>query len=267
MKRIVVFLVAAAMVCGVVSSAFSAEILTCWFPPDWKSKTENAKSIAKALGDESGVIVRPKIARDYPEILNAFASAQPNLLYVGSFVQAIIKAKNLGTPLVQAVNGKQFYSGILVYPKGQKPQDILKQYPAQIAFAGAASSGESSAKAATGGKASVKVASHAEASQAVESGKAKAAVVKNWWWESNKPSYPGLDSYEIPEISLAKNPDNVLTASKAVSVETMGKITKAAIAHKEVFGASEMVPFNSSMLDFSLELMRKGGIDPLSYNW
>ena len=49
MKKIVVFLLAATMACGVVSSAFAAEILNCWFPPDWKAKTENAKSIAKAL--------------------------------------------------------------------------------------------------------------------------------------------------------------------------------------------------------------------------
>jgi len=28
-----------------------------------------------------------------------------------------------------------------------------------------------------------------------------------------------------------------------------------------------MVPFDSSKLDFSLELMRKGNIDPLNYNW
>ena len=29
-------------------------------------------------------------------------------------------------------------------------------------------------------------------------GKAKAAVVKNWWWEGNKDDFPGLDVYEIP---------------------------------------------------------------------
>jgi ABC transporter, phosphonate, periplasmic substrate-binding protein len=266
MKKIVVFLLAATMVFGLVSNAFSVEILTCWFPPDWQAKTENAKIIAKALG-ESGVIVRPRIARDYPEILAAFASPKPNLVYVGSFVQAVIRARDLGTPLVQAVNGKQFYSGILVYPKGENPQEILKQFPAQIAYAAAASSGESSAKAVTGGKAALRVGSHAEACRAIEAGKAKAACVKNWWWEANKPSYPGLDSYEIPGISLTRNPDNVLTASKAVSPATMAKLSKAAMAHKEVFGASEMVPFDSSKLDFSLELMRKGNIDPLNYNW
>jgi ABC transporter, phosphonate, periplasmic substrate-binding protein len=266
MKKSLVFLLAATMFCGMVSTAFSSEILTCWFPPDWKAKTENAKSIAKALGD-SGVIVRPRIAKDYPEILEAFASPKPNLVYVGSFVQAVIKARGLGTPLVQAVNGKQFYAGILVYPKGQKPEAILKQYPVQIAYAAAASSGESAAKAATGGKAAIKVASHAEACRAIEAGKAKAAFVKNWWWEANKPSYPGLDSYELPGISVIKNPDNVLTASKAVSAETMAKITKAAMAHKEVFAATGMTTFDSSNLEFSLELMRKGNIDPLNYKW
>lgn len=267
MKRIVLFLVAATMVFSLSGTAFAVEILTCWFPPSWKAKTENAKIISKALAEESGVIIRPKIAKDYPEILTAFASEKPSLVYVGSFVQAIIRARELGTPLAQATNGKELYSGVLVYPKGKNPQEILKQFPEQIAFAAAASSGESCAKAATGGKAAVKVANHGAASEAVEEGRAKAAVVKNWWWDGNKPNYPALDSYEIPGISIVKNPDNVLTASKAVSAETMAKITKAAIASKDAFGASAMVPFDKSKLDFSLELMRKGNIDPLNYTW
>lgn len=267
MKKLFVLLVAATMVLGVTSAALSAEIVTCWFPPDWNAKAEKAQSITKALAEESGVIIRTKIARDYPEILNAFSSSKPNLVYVGSFAQAIIKARNLGTPLVQSIDGKELYSGILVYPKGQDPQKILQQHPEKIAFAAAASSGESSAKAATGGKSALKMGSHEAASQAVESGEAKAAVVKNWWWESSKVNHPGLESYEIPGISLNGNPDNVLAASNAVSEETRTRITKAALVRKEVFGANKMVPFDPSRLDFSLTLMRKGNIDPLSYNW
>ena len=98
-------------------------------------------------------------------------------------------------------------------------------------------------------------------------GKAKAAVVKNWWWESNKDKFPGLAVYEIPGISLQKNPDNVLTASKAISNKLQAKITAAAIASHMVFGGKDMVKFDPATLDFSLELMKKGNIDPVAYTW
>jgi hypothetical protein len=68
-------------------------------------------------------------------------------------------------------------------------------------------------------------------------------------------------------VSVNGNPDNVLTASNSVSEETRSKITKAALMRKDVFGADKMVDFDSSLLDFSLSLMRKGNIDPMNYAW
>lgn len=267
MKRLIVAMVAALTVLAAPGGALAVEIVTCWFPPSWNAKAERAQAITKALAEESGVIIRTRIAQDYPEILGAFSSDQPSLVYVGSFVQAVIKARGLGHPLVQSINGKELYSGILVHPAGQDPRRILEEHPEQIAFAAAASSGESCAKAATAGRAAVKVASHEAACRAVGSGEAKAAVVKNWWWESSRVSYPALESYEIPGVSGKGNPDNVLTASKAVSEDTRTRIAKAALLRQEVFGAHKMVPFQPSQLEFSLSLMRKGNIDPLTYTW
>ncbi len=266
-RTLVLLVVGTMLAFASAATVFAADPLTCWFPPGWKAKADDARSIVKALSEESGVAIRPRIARSYPEILQAFASEQPNLVYVGSFVQAIIKARDLGTPLVQNVNGKELYSGILVYPKGQDPAGILKDSPEQIAFALGASSGESSAKAATGGKASIGVPNHGAACAAVEAGKAKAAVVKNWWWAANQDKFASLASYEIPGVSEAGNPDNVLTASKAVPAEVRQKIAAAAVARKEAFGAPEMVPFDATRLEFPLALMKKGQIDPLTYNW
>lgn len=249
------------------TSALAADPLTCWFPPGWKKKTEQAKNIAASLTKSSGITVRPRIAKSYPEILEAFSKGDKALVYVGSFVQAIINARDLGTPLVQNINGKQFYSGVLVYQKGGDPQAILKNTPDKVAYAVGASSGESSAKAATHGKASIGTANHGATCGAVKAGKAKAGVVKNWWWEANHDKYPELAMYKIPEISMEKNPDNVLTASKSVSTETIAKIRKAAIDSKEAFGAPAMEPFDPANLQFSLDLMHKGNIDPKTYNW
>ena len=251
-----------------LSPKFSnAAEIQCWFPPAWKSKIVKAKTITTALSAQSGITIKPKVAKSYGQILKAFDSSEQNLVYVGSFVQAIIKARGLGTALVQGVTGKELYSGVLVFPKGGDPVTILKDFPEQIAFAKGASSGESSAKAATNGKAAVSTLNHKMTCGLVKIGKAKAGFVKNWWWDGNKNKFSGLEMYRVPEISVEKNPDNVLTASKAVPVDVQKKIIAAAIASKDVFGATEMVPFDQSHLTFPLSLMEKGKIDPLTYKW
>jgi ABC-type phosphate/phosphonate transport system substrate-binding protein len=267
MKKVFAAAIASFMLCALLLSSANAAEMNCWFPPDWSKKPEQAQAVAKALSDKSGITVKPRIAKSYPEILTAFAGADQNLVYVGSFVQAIIKAKDLGVALVQNIDGKDLYSGVMVYPKGGNPETILKESPADIAYAKAASSGETAAKVATGGKARIAVASHDAACAAVIAGKAKAGLVKNWWWEKNKEKYAALDMYKIPGVSIEKNPDNVLTASKTVPADLQTKITEAAIASREAFGAPAMAPFDQSRLDFPLEMMAKGGIDAKNYEF
>ncbi len=267
MKKLIGLTTAALIIMGtVLTSAYATEI-NCWFPPGWKKKPQKAIAITSALTDKSGITIKPRIAKSYPQILKAFDSPGMSIVYVGSFVQAIIKARGLGTALVQNINGKDLYSGVLVYPKGEDPENILKNHPFKIAFARGASSGESSAKAATGGKATLGTKNHSATCGAVKAGNAKAGVVKNWWWEGNKNKFPMLDMYRIPGISIEKNPDNVLTASKAVPVDLQKKIADAARAVKDVFEAPEMAPFDQSRLEFPIGLMKKGKIDPLTYRW
>lgn len=266
MKRSIAVLV---LLCWCLSlgQTFAAETATCWFPPGWKSM-DQAKAIAGALGKGSGVDVKARVATSYPEILDAFDGKEMNLVYAGSFVQAILMARKLGTPLVQNADGKELYAGILIHKMDQNPQTILSASPAAIAYATGASSGESSAKAATAGKASIGVNSHASAVDAVLSGKAQAAVVKDGWWASNKGNYPGLTAYEIPKISVKKNPDNVLTASSKMPAALAEKFRAAAVKNPESFGpGAVMKPFSASQLNFSLGLMMQGKIDPLTYKW
>jgi hypothetical protein len=195
------------------------------------------------------------------------SGSEPSLVFAGSFVQAIIRARDLGTPLVQAVNGKEMYGSWMIYPKGQDPAAILRDSPAEIAFAVGASSGESGAKAATGGKAAVAAPNHGAAVGAVKAGKARAAFVKSWWWESNSAKYPELEAHQVPGVSASGNPDNILTAGKSVPAEVQQKLAAAALGAKEGFAASEMTRFDAARLDFSLGLMKQGGIDPASYAW
>ena len=73
-----------------------------------------------------------------------------------------------------------------------------------------------------------------------------------------------LAKYEIPGVSIEKNPDNVLTASKALTPESIEKIKAAAIESQAVFKVREMAAFDSQNILFSIELMKKGNIDQSS---
>lgn len=261
------FLLFTMVLAAAAPSHAAADDITCWFPPGWESKGDRIRSIVDALAQGAGVTVQPRVASSYPRILDAFAAGGPDLVYAGSFVQSIILSRNLGTPLVQVRDGKEFYAGIMVHPKGQDPAAILRDHGARVAFAVGASSGESSAKAATNGKAAFRVASHAAAAGAVAAGKAAAAFVKNWWWASHRNQYPALTSWSVPGVSEEKNPDNILTASKGVPKSLIPKITDAAIRAKDDFGADTMVSVTPDILDFSLSLMKAGNIDPLAYAW
>ncbi len=267
MRTLTSLLVVLVLLGGVPLSAAAGDTVTCWFPPGWKSKARKAKAITEVLTEKSGVTIRPRIARSYPEILDAFSKGGWSLVYVGSFVQAVIKARGLGVPLVQTIDGREFYGAWMIYPKGKDPQEILARQPEKIAFTQGASSGESGAKAATGGKASIATSNHAASAGAVRAGKAAAAFVKNWWWIDNKSKFPELEAYQVPGISDRKNPDNVLTASNALPAEVRERIKRAALDSIEVFGGESMDEFDGSALEFSLNLMKKGGIDPLTYRW
>lgn len=240
--------------------------LTCWFPPDWKARGSQALAIASALSAGAGVTVRPRIAT-YPEILKAFASSDLNLVYVGAFVQTIILARGLGTPLVQGIDGKEFYGSWMLCPKGQNPATILREAPASVAYAVGASSGESAAKAATNGQAAIPAPNHHAAASAVKVGKARAAFVKSWWWEAHQGEFSELTAHQLPGISESKNPDNILSASHSVPIDLQRRLITVANTTKAAFGVREMIPFNPARLNFSLELMRHAKIDPLTYAW
>ena len=58
--------------------SLAADPLICWFPPGWKSKAASAKQITDGLSSASGIAIRPRIAKSYPEILAAFSSDKPS---------------------------------------------------------------------------------------------------------------------------------------------------------------------------------------------
>lgn len=260
------FALTTALALSVIPAPSWATDLTCWFPPEWKAKRTQVLAMTDALSAGAGVTVRPRIAT-YPEILRAFASSGPNLVYAGSFVQAIILARGLGTPLAQGIDGKEYYGSWMLYPKEQDPVAILREAPTEVAYTPGASSGESGAKAATHGQAAIPVSNHQSAAAAVKACKARAAFVKSGWWEAHQGEFPELTAHRLPGISDIKNADNILSASQGIPSHLQKRLITTANAAKAAFGVREMVPFDPARLDFSLDLMRQGGIDPLTYAW
>jgi len=265
MRKVLLALMAIIMLGS--SALAQAENIICWFPPGWKIKKIRAKMITEVLSEKSGLVIEPKVAESYTFILNSFTGKEHALVYTGSFIQAIIATRDLGVPLVQAVNGTEAYGSWMVLPKDGDPEAILKKQAGEVAYAIGASAGESGAKAATQGAANFPTRNHGATITAVTTGKAPAGFVKSWWWRAKKDKYPDLKSYQLPGISDEKNPDNILTASKGLSKEDQEKIKQAALASGAVFGAQKMVEFDAKSLKFSLWLMEQGHIDPKTYSW
>lgn len=247
-----------------------ADQITLYFPPSWKTnQITKAKTIAQTLSKDSGLQIRPLIAKTYPRILKAFAEDKPALAYAGSFIQVILYNRKQSTNLVHVLNGHEFYTSFLVTPRtaGANPIAIINTAGSAVAFAKGTSSGESAAKSATNGKATIATLNHRISINAINSGKAKAAFVKDWWWLANQDRYPNLQYLSYPEVSNIKHPDNVLSANHAVSATAIAKIRTAALKNAMVFDAKAIIEFDPTHLNPSIVLMKNGNIDPHTYAW
>ncbi|MEW6088016.1 MAG: PhnD/SsuA/transferrin family substrate-binding protein [bacterium] len=249
--------------------AASAEKITIYFPPDWQEKANDAKIIAEKLSENSGLDIKPLIAKSYHQILDAFMEHTPALVYIGSFVQSVLYSRNLSLPLAQGINGKELYTGVLITPAsaGNDPVLIVKNAGANIAYAKSTSSGETAAKAASNGIAEIAVISQTAAANAVKVGKAKAAFVKNLWWEDNKNKYSGLKSFNYPRISDIKHPDYIVSANRHLNPKDLEKIMTALKNCKEYFKVNEFKKFDPELLEGTLQLMKKAKIDIENYKW
>ena len=259
----------ATIICLLFPSAVSAATINLYFPPEWAAKSKQTTAIADALSKSSGLVIQPVVARTYPEIISAFSKNQPTIVYVGSFLQAVLYARQLSTPIAQAIDGKEFYTSILIAPSsaGSDPVSIVKAAGPAVAFSKGSSSGESGAKAATGGLAAIPVNNHYAAAIAVSTGSAKCAFVKDWWWKANQGTFKGLTQFHYPGISDKKNPDNILSANKSIPLADLIKIKSAVKKNADVFQVQRFKEFDASLLEPSLTLMKKANIDPKTYAW
>ncbi|MBF0460781.1 MAG: PhnD/SsuA/transferrin family substrate-binding protein [Magnetococcales bacterium] len=245
----------------------SAGELPMYFASTWKAKKVLTEDMAAAMAKGSGLDIRPHIVNSNAELIAAFAKKEPAIVYVGSMVTAVLYHRGLIDPLAQGVNDKEMYTSVLIVPLAAENDAtaMVKEAGTAIAYAKGFSSGELGAKAASDGQANIATETHEAALGALRSGKAKAAFVKNWWWEDNKKKYPKFKMLNYPGVSELQNPDNVLSASKAVTAEDAAKIKKAVTDNYFVFQVRSFRPFEASLLKGTLELMAKAKLDPSKY--
>lgn len=243
--------------------------INLFFPGSFKEEPAKAKGIAEALSKASGLEIQPRIAPSNKDLMVEFTKGEPIIAYIGSFISAIMQARGALHVVGQVVTGKEAYASILVAPAsaGSDAGAILKAAGSAVAYAEGASSGESGAKAATDGAAAMATKGHEASVLAVKNGKAQAAFVKNHWWEANKGKYPDMNGMSVPGVSTLANPDNLLVANKSVSAEVIAKLKDAAKANAAAFGGTSFVDAGQDILKGSLELMSKGKIDPLKYEF
>ncbi|NWF93610.1 MAG: PhnD/SsuA/transferrin family substrate-binding protein [Syntrophaceae bacterium] len=268
MKRIIILFLFLLIFLSIPVVTSAAE-LTLYYPPDWAERAPKAKAIAEALSQSSGLTIQPRIAQSRPEIIEAFSQRKPALVFVGSFVQAMLFRRGLSVPIVQGVNGKEFYTSVLIAPSsaGTDPKTIVKNAGSAVAYAKGTSAGESAAKAATGGKAEIAMDNPTAAVNAVKTGRAKCAFVKKSWWEERRANFEGINHFDYPGVSEYRHPDLVLSANKAVSSEDLVRIKLAALKNANVFGVRFFREFDPSLLEPTIDLMKRGKIDPKTYTW
>ena len=246
-----------------------ADEIVLYYPPEWRAKAPQARAISQALSESSGLQLRPVVATSYPEILQAFSGNKPVLVYVGSFLQAILHARGMSIPIAQGVDGKEFYASVLIAPAaaGTNPAQIVKAAGKAVAYAKGASSGESGAKAATEGAAAIATKDHYASVFSIMVGDAKCAFVKDWWWKINKDRFKDMVQLDYPGVSDQKNPDNILSANKAMSAADIKKIKAAVMKNAEAFQVKSFRDFDPALLEPTLTLMKKGKINPKQYTW
>lgn len=250
------------------SRASASEIIII-YPPEWSADAARTKAIAEALSQGTGITIRPLIADTYTQLVEAFSQKKPVLGYLGSFAQAVLFSRGLYVPILQGVDGEEFYTSVMIVPESAAgdPFQIIRKAGSEVAYCVGTSSGESGAKAATQGKAALAFSTHEASVNAVITGEAQAAFVKDKWWESKKDEYKGLKCVHYPVISSYRHPARILCANKFVSDQDRSMIKKAALNSEAAFGVKSFNEVQSSIIEQTLALMRKAGINPSTYSW
>lgn len=265
---------AAALALGMLVTA-SAEQLRVVTTQD---KTGEAKKYRELIDymSRKGVQMQFEAARNYVSAAEMFSKGGVDAMFSGSGIAGIMIIKGLADPLVRPVSneGTSTYWAVVIAKKGSPKFTGSGQYfkGKKVILTSLASSGEiylhSLPGAAKAAAEIMKASSHAAALDALNTGVADVAIIKNRIWDAEKGKYPGL---ELVGQDKEENPDGTLIVSKKVKRETRDKIASVLIglkndqsaeaaAVRKALGIREYIPTDKGDFKHTLELLQRAGV-------
>lgn len=278
-------LVLALLVGGAASAALAADTLQFVIMSSEDPKKEGPKYAALAEYLKSGIPqigdIQLRVAKDYPEAAKLFQGGEVEGMFSGSFVAGVFIRKDVAVPIVRPVlnNGATTYKAYVIAREGTKSFSGIADFRGKkVAYTLLASSGEVFVRSllAAGEKPEsvytpVPAASHLIAINAVQSGAADYAVVKNMVWDPVK--FPGL---ALVGEDKGENPNNTLIMSNAAAAKH-GEGIKAqllklqtdsgALAEevRKLFGIKAFIPTSVADFAHTFEIFEKARINPKSF--
>lgn len=248
MKRIIA-LSCLGLMLAASSVAVAAESLNFVIMSSEDPKKEGPKYAALAAYLKTGSAkigeIELRVAKDYPEAARLFQDAAVDGMFSGSFVAGIFIKKEVAKPIARPVlnNGATTYKAYVIAKEGTKPFAGIGDFRGKkVAYTLIASSGEAFVRAllSAGQKPEdvytpVPAASHQIAINAVQSGAADYAVVKNMVWDPAK--YPGL---ALVGEDKGENPNNTLIMSNAAAGKVGDEVRRILLKLESDTGAQAM---------------------------
>jgi len=268
-------ILAAAFTLGVFQATAMAEELRVVTTQDKTGEARKYKELIDYLA-KKGVDMHFEAARDYVSAAEMFSRGGVDAMFSGSGVAGIMILKGLADPVVRPVSkdGTSTYWAVVIAKKGAPKFSGTAEYfkGKKVILTSLASSGEiylHSIQGAPRAAAEImKASSHGAALDALNSGVADVAIVKNRVWDAEKGKYPGL---ELVGQDKEENPDGTLIVSKKMKQETRNKIASVltgldqdlsaeAAAVRNVLGIREYVSTKKEDFRHTLELLKKAGV-------
>jgi len=246
--------------------------------PKYTALAEYLKAGSPGIGD-----IQLRVAKDYTEAAKLFQGAEVDGMFSGSFVAGIFIKKEVARPIARPVltNGATTYKAVIIAKEGTKPFAGIGDFRGKkVAYTLLASSGEAFVRGLlpAGEKPEnvytpVPAASHLIAINAVQSGAADYAVVKNMVWDPAK--FPGL---ALVGEDKGENPNNTLIMSNAAAGKHGEDIKRLllkleadtgaqAVEVKKLFGVKGFIPTTNADFNHTFEIFEKANINAKTFEF
>lgn len=227
--------------------------------------------------------IRLRVAKDYPEAARLFRDGEVDGMFSGSFVAAVFIKKQVARPIVrpELASGETTYKAYVIAKKGTKPFAGIEDFRGKkVAYTPLASSGEVFVRGLLGPGEKpesvftpVPATSHLIALNAVTSGAADYAVVKNLVWDPG--AFPGLalvgeDEGENPNMTLIMTLDASARHGETIlnQLLRLGSDAGAQAAQvRKLFGIRAFVRTSNADFAHTFSVIEKAHIEAKTFDF